>query len=82
MVTLNFGFYILLEAAEDEGVERSFTDRPVTTQVLPHEKLVGVIHKQIIDNYSDNIELNYGYEVYPEEFEAKNNNVYFTTATN
>jgi kynurenine 3-monooxygenase len=52
----------------EEGVERIFTDRPVTTQVLPRDKLVGVLHKHIMDNYSDRIQLNYGYEINPVDF--------------
>lgn len=51
-----------------EGVERILSDRPVTTQVLPRDKLVGVLHKHVMDNYSDRIELNYGYEVTPVDF--------------
>ena len=54
----------------EEGVERVFSDRPVTTQVLPRDKLVGVLYKHIVDNYSDQIELNYRYEVTPVDFAA------------
>jgi len=56
------------DSKSDEGVERIFTDRPVMTEVLPREKLVGVLYKHILDNYSNTIELNYGYEIYPEDF--------------
>jgi len=61
------------EAGPEEGIERIFTDRPTTTQVLPRDKLVGVLHKHVLDNYSDRIVLNYGYEIIPENFEADNN---------
>lgn len=54
---------IILESPE--GVERILTDRPVTTQVLPRDKLVGVLYDHIRDNYSQQVELNYGYEVTP-----------------
>jgi 2-polyprenyl-6-methoxyphenol hydroxylase-like FAD-dependent oxidoreductase len=54
----------------EEGVERIFTDRPLDTQVLPRDKLVGVLHKHVMDNYSDRIELNYGCEVTPLDFSA------------
>ena len=52
----------------DEGVERIFTDRKVQTQVLPRDKLVGVLHKHIVDNYSNQIELHCGMEVQPLDF--------------
>lgn len=56
-----------------EGVERIFTakDKHVTTMVLPRDKLVGVLHQHIVDNYAGRIELNYGYEVLPVDFEYK-----------
>ena len=52
----------------EEGVERIFTDRPVTTQVLPRDKLVGVLYQHILDKYRDRIEMNYGYEITPIDF--------------
>jgi len=61
------------ESGSEEGVERIFVDRPYTTQVLPRDKLVGVMHKHILDNYAGKIELNYGYEITPEDFEAESN---------
>lgn len=61
------------ESGAEDGVERIFTDRPVMTQVLPRDKLVGVLHKHVVDNYSDRIELNYGYEIMPLDFEAEGN---------
>ena len=61
------------ESGAEDGVERIFTDRPCMTQVLPRDKLVGVLHKHITDNYDDRIELNYGYEIEPEDFEAEDN---------
>jgi kynurenine 3-monooxygenase len=54
----------------EEGVERIFTDRPVTTQVLPRDKLVGVLYQHILKNYADKIDLNFGSEVTPLDFEA------------
>jgi hypothetical protein len=38
--------------------------------VLPRDKLVGVLYKHVLDNYSDRIEVNYGYEVTPIDFAA------------
>ena len=61
------------ESGGEEGVERIFTDRPCMTQVLPRDKLVGVMHQHILNNYNDRIELNYGYEIEPEDFEADGN---------
>ena len=53
----------------EEGVERIFegrNKRKFTTQVLPRDKLVGVLHQHIVENYSTNqIELHHGYEVMP-----------------
>lgn len=51
-------------------MERIFSDRPVTTQVLPRDKLVGVLYKHMLDNYSDQVEMNYGFEVMPVDFAA------------
>lgn len=48
-------------------------DKPVTTQVLPRDKLVGVLHEYIRKNYANTIELRYGYEVEPEDFAADGN---------
>jgi 2-polyprenyl-6-methoxyphenol hydroxylase-like FAD-dependent oxidoreductase len=64
-----------------EGVERIFTDRPLDTQVLPRDKLVGVLHKHVMDNYSDRIELNYGYEVTPLDFSAGDGTLVLVQAT-
>lgn len=61
------------ESGAEDGVERIFTDRPVTTKVLPRDKLVGVLHQHVLDNYGDRIKLNYGYEVTPEDFMADGN---------
>ena len=52
----------------DEGIERIFDDRKVDTIVLPRDKLVGVLHQEILKNYSDRIELNFGYEIQPLDF--------------
>ena len=61
------------ESGAEDGVERIFTDRPVMTQVLPRDKLVGVLHQHVLENYADNIQVNYGYEITPEDFEADGN---------
>mmetsp|Transcript_7474 Transcript_7474/g.16957 ORF Transcript_7474/g.16957 Transcript_7474/m.16957 type:complete len:646 (-) Transcript_7474:100-2037(-) len=57
------------DAGPDEGVERIFTDRPVTTQVLPRDKLVGVLHQHILQNYQGKIDLEYTKEVQPIDFD-------------
>lgn len=54
----------------EEAVERIFTDRPVTTQVLPRDKLVGVLYQHILEKYADQIEIKFGYEVTPIDFAA------------
>ena len=55
-------------AKADEGVEQLSTDKPTTTQVLPRDKLVGVLYKHIMDKYPDRVELNYEYHVMPASF--------------
>lgn len=65
----------------DEGVERIFEDRKVQTQVLPRDKLVGVLHKHIIENYSGRIELNYGFEIEPLDFGTETGGAVFVRAT-
>ena len=55
-------------AKAEEGVERLAADKPTTTQVLPRDKLVGVLYKHIMDNYADQVELNYEYQVVPTSF--------------
>mmetsp|Transcript_6646 Transcript_6646/g.13631 ORF Transcript_6646/g.13631 Transcript_6646/m.13631 type:complete len:677 (-) Transcript_6646:72-2102(-) len=57
------------DAGPDEGVERIFTDRPIMTQVLPRDKLVGVLHQHILSNYQGKIELLYQKEVTPLDFD-------------
>lgn len=52
----------------DEAVERIFEGRKFKTQVLPRDKLVSVLYKHVVDNYSKQVELNYGYEVRPVDF--------------
>jgi kynurenine 3-monooxygenase len=52
----------------EEAVERIFEGRKFNTQVLPRDKLVSVLHKHILDNYDEQIEMNYGYEVRPIDF--------------
>ncbi|KAL7532979.1 hypothetical protein ACHAXR_004973 [Thalassiosira sp. AJA248-18] len=58
------------DAGPDEGVERIFTDRPVMTQVLPRDKLVGVLYQHILKNYNDQISIEYKKEVTPIDFDA------------
>ncbi|KAL7551067.1 hypothetical protein ACHAWF_016799, partial [Thalassiosira exigua] len=57
------------DAGPDEGVERIFTDRPVSTQVLPRDKLVGVLHEHILQRYPGRIDIEYKKEVTPIDFE-------------
>ncbi len=61
------------ESGSEDGVETIFKDRPVTTQVLPRDKLVGVLHQHILNNYAGKIQLNYGYDAVPEDFAADSN---------
>jgi 2-polyprenyl-6-methoxyphenol hydroxylase-like FAD-dependent oxidoreductase len=51
-----------------DPVERIFEGRKFKTQVLPRDKLVSVLYKHVMDNYSKQVELNYGYEVKPIDF--------------
>jgi hypothetical protein len=37
---------------------------------LPRDKLVGVLYKHILDNYLNQIEVNYEFEVTPIDFAA------------
>ena len=55
-------------AKAEEGVERLAANKPTTTQVLPRDKLVGVLYKHIMENYADQVELNYEYQVMPTSF--------------
>lgn len=59
-----------------EGTERIFTkeEKRVPTQVLPRDKLVGCLHQHIQEKYSHRIQLCYGYEVHPIDFEHNNGN--------
>jgi kynurenine 3-monooxygenase len=57
------------DAGPDGGVERIFVDRPVMTQVLPRDKLVGVLHRHILKNYPGRIDLEYQREVTPIDFD-------------
>lgn len=57
----------------DEAVERIFEGRKFKTQVLPRDKLVSVLYKHVVDNYSKQVELNYGYEVNPIGFGNEEN---------
>lgn len=60
-----------------DGVERIFTNRSYTTQVLPREKLVGCLHRQITSSpyLAERIELNYGKEIEPLDLGSENSNV-------
>jgi len=57
------------DAGPEAGVERLFMDRPVNTQVLPRDKLVGVLHQHILRNYEGKIDLQYQKEVTPIDFD-------------
>jgi 2-polyprenyl-6-methoxyphenol hydroxylase-like FAD-dependent oxidoreductase len=57
------------DAGPEAGVERLFVDRPVNTQVLPRDKLVGVLHQHILRNYDGKIDLQYQKEVTPIDFD-------------
>ncbi|KAL3766263.1 hypothetical protein ACHAW5_008209 [Stephanodiscus triporus] len=57
------------DAGPDDGVVRIFADRPVATQVLPRDKLVGVLHRHILQNYDGMIDLVYRTEVTPIDFD-------------
>jgi len=59
------------DAGPEEGVERIFTDRPVMTQVLPRDKLVGVLHQHIMQKYQGKVYLEYKKEVTPIDFDNK-----------
>jgi len=54
-----------------EGVQRIFTDedKKTTAQVLPRDKLVSILHRCIVQDYADQIELYYGRELQPLDFE-------------
>ncbi len=52
----------------DEAVERIFEGRKFKTQVLPRDKLVSVLYKHLVENYSQQVEVRYGYEVRPIDF--------------
>jgi 2-polyprenyl-6-methoxyphenol hydroxylase-like FAD-dependent oxidoreductase len=54
---------------QEEGVERIFgPEKRVTTQILPRDKLVGVLHQYILKNHADRIDLKFGCEVQPVDF--------------
>jgi kynurenine 3-monooxygenase len=61
------------ESKSDEGTIRIFTkkDKPVTTQVLPRDKLVGCLYQHILETpeLSSRIELHYGSQVTPLAFD-------------
>jgi kynurenine 3-monooxygenase len=61
------------QPGETEGTERIFTteEKRVPTQVLPRDKLVGCLHQYILQKYANRIELNYGYEVHPVDFDYR-----------
>ena len=53
-----------------EGVERIFQadEKLVVTQVLPRDKLVGVLYEHISENYNDRIVFHFGAELTPLDF--------------
>mmetsp|Transcript_18784 Transcript_18784/g.37707 ORF Transcript_18784/g.37707 Transcript_18784/m.37707 type:complete len:556 (+) Transcript_18784:86-1753(+) len=53
-----------------EGVERIFQadEKLVVTQVLPRDKLVGVLYEHILDHYNDRIVFHFGAELSPLDF--------------
>ena len=55
----------------DKGVERMLTERKYSTQVLPRDKLVSVLHQHIKKNYADRIHLRYEYQVRPIDLTAE-----------
>jgi kynurenine 3-monooxygenase len=81
-----FGVWDLVEAAScklvgnqvwkpnnSNPIQSFFKDtgrNPIYT--LPRDKLVAVLHKYIVDNYADQVELHYGYEVEPVDFDYQN----------
>ena len=54
-----------------EGVEIVYTrkQREVPAQVLPRDKLVGILHQHIIQNFSDRVSLFYEHELRPIAFD-------------
>lgn len=57
-------------AGEDQGVERIFTakDKKTTAQILPREKLVGILQLVISKQYADEIMVHHGCQVEPLDF--------------
>ena len=53
----------------DEGVETMLTDqRKYATHVLARDRLVSVLHKYILDNYDNEIQMHWDHEVRPFSF--------------
>lgn len=65
----------------EDGVEKIFTDRPAVTEVIPRDKLVGVLHDFITDQYPGRIQLNYQCEVEALEFGGSAGNDHGTPST-
>jgi kynurenine 3-monooxygenase len=63
------------ESNSEEGTTRIFTtkDKPITTQVLPRDKLVGCLYQHIIrtPGLASRIVLKYGYEITPLDFDYR-----------
>jgi len=56
-----------------DGVERIFEGRKFDTQVLPRDKLVGVLYRHVIENYADRVEVYYGYDAKVLDFDDGKN---------
>ena len=56
----------------EEGVEIVYTrkDKKVPAQVLPRDKLVGILHQYIVQNFSDRVSLFYEHELRPIAFDG------------
>jgi kynurenine 3-monooxygenase len=52
-----------------DGKETIRTERKYGTQVLPRDKLVSLLHRHVVERYSNQIELVYKSQVRPVEFE-------------
>lgn len=56
------------KTSEEDGIETA-ARKGVQSRILARDKLVGMLHHHILDNYKDaNIELMYGYQVDPISF--------------
>ena len=55
-----------------EPMERMLNERKYSAHVLSRDLLVSMLHRHIVDNYSDRIDLHYGCEVLPVDFNFDN----------